>query len=362
MRRRAGLELRLGFELTPARPLLDEDPRRYVLEGTDRRADGGAVRGPCRAPARRSPSTSRRSGLRPVIAHPERAEAVLDDPAIADELAERGWTLQVNATLVARPARARARASSPGARRATASPTIVGVRRPSRDAAARASTMPTGSSRATRRRGATALFDGRRSASASGRDGLHLAQGREAPERLELDLADPLAGEPKPAADLLERLRLGVVEAVAEHQHLPLALVQRGERRRAPASGARPRPPPRAAGRRRRRSRRTRRPPVRRPAGRGRRRRARRPAPRSPAGAAGRLLGDLLERRLTSELRPEGAARRGSSSACARRCGRASGSSGPCRRAPARPPGGSTRSRTSRTCSRGASRTSRPRG
>ena len=31
----AQLELRLGFELTPASPLLDEDPARYVLEGTD---------------------------------------------------------------------------------------------------------------------------------------------------------------------------------------------------------------------------------------------------------------------------------------------------------------------------------------
>jgi protein-tyrosine phosphatase len=33
-----------------------------------------------------------------VIAHPERTEAVLDDPFIADELGARGWTLQVNAT------------------------------------------------------------------------------------------------------------------------------------------------------------------------------------------------------------------------------------------------------------------------
>ena len=35
IRPRRGLELRLGFELTPAPRLLDEDPRRYVLEGTD---------------------------------------------------------------------------------------------------------------------------------------------------------------------------------------------------------------------------------------------------------------------------------------------------------------------------------------
>ena len=36
VRREAGLplELRLGFELTPSRALLDEDPRRYELEGT----------------------------------------------------------------------------------------------------------------------------------------------------------------------------------------------------------------------------------------------------------------------------------------------------------------------------------------
>src|ERR671911_2593984 len=32
---RAGLELRLGFELTPTPALLDEDPRRYRLEGTE---------------------------------------------------------------------------------------------------------------------------------------------------------------------------------------------------------------------------------------------------------------------------------------------------------------------------------------
>ena len=38
------------------------------------------------------------AGLRPVIAHPERTESVLDDPVVAEELALRGWALQVNAT------------------------------------------------------------------------------------------------------------------------------------------------------------------------------------------------------------------------------------------------------------------------
>ena len=36
MRTRVPLDLRLGFELTPTRRLLREDPSRYVLEGTDR--------------------------------------------------------------------------------------------------------------------------------------------------------------------------------------------------------------------------------------------------------------------------------------------------------------------------------------
>src|SRR6266480_5485729 len=59
--------------------------------------------------------------------------------------------------------------------------------------------------------------------------GLHLAQARETFERLGLDLTDALAREPEPPADLLEGLRLGVVEPVAEDQHLALALRQRGE-------------------------------------------------------------------------------------------------------------------------------------
>jgi protein-tyrosine phosphatase len=97
MRPRAALELRLGYELTPARPLLDEDPHRYVLEGTDRVLMEVPFTGPADlvfALAEHIES----EGLRPVIAHPERTEVVLDDPSVAEELAARGWTLQVNAT------------------------------------------------------------------------------------------------------------------------------------------------------------------------------------------------------------------------------------------------------------------------
>lgn len=97
LRTEAPLELRLGWELTPTRPLLAEDPHRYLLEGTDCVlmevpfvGDAGVLV----ALAEHVES----AGLRPVIAHPERTEAVLDRPALAHELGDRGWTLQVNAT------------------------------------------------------------------------------------------------------------------------------------------------------------------------------------------------------------------------------------------------------------------------
>jgi protein-tyrosine phosphatase len=97
MRARAGLELRLGYELTPARPLLDEDPSRYVLEGTDRVLMEVPFTGSADLVFALAEHVEA-AGFRPVIAHPERTEAVLDDPFVAEELAERGWTLQVNST------------------------------------------------------------------------------------------------------------------------------------------------------------------------------------------------------------------------------------------------------------------------
>jgi protein-tyrosine phosphatase len=97
MRQRAALELRLGFELTPARPLLGEDPKRYVLEGTDCVLMEVPFAGPADLVFALGDHIQG-AGLRPIIAHPERTEAVLADPGIADELAARGWTLQVNAT------------------------------------------------------------------------------------------------------------------------------------------------------------------------------------------------------------------------------------------------------------------------
>ena len=95
--RDAGLELRLGFELTPTAALLDDDPRRYALEGTSAVLMEVPFEGPLDllwALAEHADA----AGLTPVVAHPERTEAVLADPSVAAELAGRGWLLQVNAT------------------------------------------------------------------------------------------------------------------------------------------------------------------------------------------------------------------------------------------------------------------------
>lgn len=97
MRPHAGLELRLGFELTPAPALLGQDPNRYLLEGTDCVLMEVPFSGPPDLLFALAEHVEA-AGLRPVIAHPERTEAVLSDPLVADELASHGWMLQVNAT------------------------------------------------------------------------------------------------------------------------------------------------------------------------------------------------------------------------------------------------------------------------
>jgi protein-tyrosine phosphatase len=96
---RFGLELQLGFELTPTPALLEEDPHRFRL------GDLQAVL--MEVPFHGSLSLAERlgeriegSGLTPVIAHPERSEAVIDDPGLAVGLRERGWLLQINATSI----------------------------------------------------------------------------------------------------------------------------------------------------------------------------------------------------------------------------------------------------------------------
>ena len=95
LRRRAPLDLRLGFELTPTPPLLEEDPARYVLEGTS----VVLVEVPFSGPAGGFLALAEHieaAGLVPLVAHPERTEAVKSQELTGDELAERGWPLQIN--------------------------------------------------------------------------------------------------------------------------------------------------------------------------------------------------------------------------------------------------------------------------
>jgi protein-tyrosine phosphatase len=97
LRRRTGIDLRLGWELTPIPELLDEDPRRYALEGLDVVLMEVPFTGSADLLVALAEHTEA-AGLTPLIAHPERTEAVLERPALAAELAERGWPLQVNAS------------------------------------------------------------------------------------------------------------------------------------------------------------------------------------------------------------------------------------------------------------------------
>jgi protein-tyrosine phosphatase len=94
-----GLDLRLGFELTPAPALLDDDLDRYRLGDLPAVLMELPFNGPLGL-AEALGECIQASGLVPVIAHPERSEAVVDDPGLAAGLRERGWLLQMNATSV----------------------------------------------------------------------------------------------------------------------------------------------------------------------------------------------------------------------------------------------------------------------
>jgi len=98
LRVRARLDLRLGFELTPAPRLLREDPARYLLGGTDVVLVEMPFGGPA-APLIELAEHVEDAGLTPLVAHPERTEAIRDRPGLAHELAQR-WPLQLNATSI----------------------------------------------------------------------------------------------------------------------------------------------------------------------------------------------------------------------------------------------------------------------
>jgi protein-tyrosine phosphatase len=97
LRELAPIDLRLGYELTPWPALLRDDPGRYVLESTD----AVLVEVPFLGPADGFLALAEHieaAGLTPLVAHPERTEAVRADLDLPRRLAERGWPLQVNAT------------------------------------------------------------------------------------------------------------------------------------------------------------------------------------------------------------------------------------------------------------------------
>lgn len=96
LRALADVDVRLGFELTPTRRLLSEDLGRYVLGETRFVLIEVPFAGPVDVLWRLVEEADRQA-LRPVIAHPERTEAVMADESVADSLGER-FLLQVNAT------------------------------------------------------------------------------------------------------------------------------------------------------------------------------------------------------------------------------------------------------------------------
>jgi protein-tyrosine phosphatase len=92
-----GLDLRLGWELTPAEALLGEDPARYrlgdlpaVLMEVPFNGSLGLAEG--------LGAHIAAAGLTPIVAHPERADGVRADPGAVQRFRERGWLIQVNAS------------------------------------------------------------------------------------------------------------------------------------------------------------------------------------------------------------------------------------------------------------------------
>ena len=92
-----GLELRLGYELTPTVELLTEDLSRYALEGTRAVLIELPFSGPLDL-VERVAEHAADCGSTPVLAHPERADGVVSDPLVTRDYKEQGWLLQVNAT------------------------------------------------------------------------------------------------------------------------------------------------------------------------------------------------------------------------------------------------------------------------
>lgn len=95
--RGAGVDLQLGFEVTPAPARHDEDPARYRLGELDAVLVEVPFRGPIDTPFRYAELVAS-SGLVPILAHPERSDAVLAEPAVMRGVRDRGWLVQLNSS------------------------------------------------------------------------------------------------------------------------------------------------------------------------------------------------------------------------------------------------------------------------
>jgi protein-tyrosine phosphatase len=170
-----GLELQLGFELTPTPALLDDDPSRYRLGATSAVLMEVPFHGSLGL-AERLAEHIEAAGLTPIIAHPERSEAVLDDLGLATALHERGWLLQINATSIVGYHGADVEAAAwwlidAGLADVVASDGHRRARPPRLDEAYRAVQARLGE-------GATPLFDGRALPALAGSDRVDLAERR----------------------------------------------------------------------------------------------------------------------------------------------------------------------------------------
>jgi protein-tyrosine phosphatase len=171
-----GLHLGLGFELTPAPALLEEELRRYRLGGLEAVLMEFPFSGGLALLARLVEALQA-SGLVPVLAHPERTEAVLADPDAARRFAERGCLVQVNATsLLGDHGPERERLAWELLEDGVASLVASDGHRPARppflDSAYEAVSARLGSG------AADALFDGRALPGLAARDRVHLAERR----------------------------------------------------------------------------------------------------------------------------------------------------------------------------------------
>ncbi len=95
------VDFRIGWELSPQRWLLEADPRQFSMEGLD------ACLLELPLPHTLPRDLDRliacaehieQSGMTPILAHPERCNLVIGEPAWITRFVRRGWLIQVNAS------------------------------------------------------------------------------------------------------------------------------------------------------------------------------------------------------------------------------------------------------------------------